>query len=232
MWRLWTLLLVAYSLIVMPCDATAAHGDDLSYDQIEFTVQVDEELPNDLAEVIMAVQSENRDPARLANEINDAMAWALDQAHTANNISVQNGSYQTYPVYDKSRLDHWRGIQTLILRSKKIESLNTLVGTLQQRLLVKGMRFTVSQDQLQASEKRLIDQALDQFKSRALRIQNRLGAKGYNIVTLRVGASNNPTPIPMEGMAMARAETVAPLADEAGTSRQSLSVHAVIQLRF
>jgi len=57
--------------------------------------------------------------------------------------------------------------------------LNKMVGKLQQRLQVQNMRFSVSPDQQQASESRLIDQALDKFKARALRIQERLGAKGY-----------------------------------------------------
>jgi predicted secreted protein len=147
-------------------------------------------------------------------------------------VAADSGGYQTYPVYDKTRLDHWRGIQTLTLRSKRIESLNTLVGRLQQRLQVKSMRFTVSPDQRQAGESRLIDRALDKFRTRALRIQKGLDAEGYDIVTLQLGAAGNPAPIPMARMTMARMENSAPVAGEAGTSRQTLSVHAVIQLHF
>jgi predicted secreted protein len=229
--RSWTLLLVMLSVVAAPCGAVAG-SDALSYDQVEFSVQTETELSNDLAEVVLAVKSEHSDPAQVAKEINDTMAWALNQVHGSSDIAANSGSYQTYPVYDKTRLDHWRGIQTLALRSKQIETLNKLVGKLQQRLQVQNMRFSASPDQQQASESRLMDQALDQFKSRALRIQKRLGAKGYEIVSLKIGTSAAPPPFPLERMAMARVESSPPVASEAGTSRQSLSLRAVIQLRF
>jgi predicted secreted protein len=229
--RSWTFLLVMLSLMAAPC-ATAAGGDTLSYDQVEFTVQTETELSNDLAEVVLAAQAEHSDPAQVAKEINDTMAWALNQVHGSADIAANSGSYQTYPVYDKTRLDHWRGIQTLVLRSKQIAALNKLVGKLQQRLQVQNMRFSVSPDQQQASESRLMDQALEQFKARALRIQERLGAKSYELVSLKIGTSATPPPFPVERMAMARVESSPPVAGAAGTSRQSLSVQAVIQLRF
>ena len=229
--RSWTFLLVMLCLVAGPY-GIAAGSDTLSYDQVEFTVQTETELSNDLAEIVLAAQAEHSDPAQVGKDINDTMAWALNHVHGSADITANSGSYQTYPVYDKTRLDHWRGIQTLVLRSKQIEALNGLVGKLQQRLQVQNMSFSVSPDQQQASESRLIDQALDQFKARALRIQERLGAKDYKIVSLKIGTSTNPQPLPLERMAMARVESSPPVASEAGTSRQSLSLRAVIQLRF
>lgn len=228
----WVLLFVALGLGTPPCGADSGRDDKLGHDRVEFTVQAEEELPNDLAEAVLAAQAENSDPARVAKEINETMAWALKQVHGVVDIAADSGGYQTYPVYDKTRLDHWRGIQTLTLRSKRIEALNNVVAQLQRHLQVQDMRFTVSPDQRQAGESRLIDQALDKFRARALRIQNRLGAEGYDIVTLQLGAAGNPAPIPVARMAMARVENSAPVAGEAGTSRLILRVHAVIQLHF
>jgi predicted secreted protein len=131
-------------------------------------------------------------------------------------------------------LDHWRGAQTLILHSKKVEALNVLVGGLQQRLQVQGMRFMVSPEQQRAGEAQLLDQAMAYFKERAVRIQNDLGAKGYRIVSLNVEPGGAPPPLPMARMAMAqvRTESGVPVAAEAGTSRQQLDIHAKIQLQF
>ena len=229
--RSWTSLLLTLGIITAPY-GLAFGGDALNYDQVEFTVQAQEELPNDLAEAVLTAQAEHGDPARVAKEVNDTMAWALNQVHGNADISADSGGYRTYPVYDKTHLDHWRGVQTLVLRSKKIAALNAMLGTLQQRLQVQDLRFTVSPDQQQASESRLIAQALDQFKARALQVQERLGATSYDIVSLKLGGSAAPPPLPMEGMAMARVQSVPPVAADAGTSHHSLSVHAVIQLRF
>jgi len=227
----WLFVIIMLGVATSP--ATAVCSDTaLDYNQVEFSVQAEEVLPNDLAEVVMAAQSQHGDPAQVAKDINETMTWALSRVHAVADIAASSGGYQTYPVYEKDHLHHWRGIQTLVLRSKRIEPLNTLVGELQQRLQVQNMRFTVSPEQRQAAETRLIDQALDQFKARAHRIQQRLGAGSYEIVSLRVDASGNPPPIPLERMTLARAASAAPVAGEAGTSRQTLSVHAVIQLRF
>jgi predicted secreted protein len=70
----WVFLFVAFGLVASPCGAATAHDDELAHDRIEFTVQVEEELPNDLAEAVLAAQAENGDPARVAKQINDTMA--------------------------------------------------------------------------------------------------------------------------------------------------------------
>lgn len=228
MGRPWLFFLVLFGGVAAPCGA----ADTADFNQVAFSVQAETKLPNDLAEVVLAAQAENADPSRAAEEINETMAWALNQVHGQDDITANSGAYQTFPVYDKTRLDHWRAIQTLVLRSKHVEALNTLVGKLQHRLQVRNMRFTVSPEQRQASDSGLIDQALEQFKTRALRIQKRLGAKGYKIVNLKVDTSGNSMPIPVERLAMTRVESAAPVASEAGTSRRIVSIHAVIQLRF
>ncbi|MEJ2553256.1 MAG: SIMPL domain-containing protein [Gammaproteobacteria bacterium] len=228
--RRWQLFLILILLggMVTPCGA----ADSADYNQVEFSVQAEMELPNDLAEAVLTAQVENADPSRAAAEINKTMAWALNLVRGDDDITANSGAYQTYPVYDKTRLDHWRAVQTLVLRSKRIESLNGLVGKLQQRLQVRNMRFTVSSEQRRTGDTQLIDQALERFKTRALRIQERLGAKGYKIVNLKVDTSGSPVPIPVERLAVARIESAAPVASEAGTSRRTVTVHAVIQMRF
>lgn len=110
------------------------------------------ELQNDLAEVTLAAETEHTDPAQLAAEINRAMSWALSEVRKRAAIESRSGDYQTYPVYDDTRLHHWRGTQNLILRSEKIEDLNVLAGTLQQRLQIKSMQFIVSPARQRAGE--------------------------------------------------------------------------------
>jgi predicted secreted protein len=162
------------------------------------------------------------------------MNWALQQVRAAPDVDARSGDYQTYPLYDKNRLHHWRGTQTLILRSKNIETLNVLAGSLQQRLQIQGMRFTASPEQQRANEAQLLDQAMADFKERAVRIQNALGAKGYRIVSLNVEDTGSPRPFPMERLSMAGAQSegAVPVAAEPGTSRRQLAIRAAIQLQF
>lgn len=225
-------LLVSLIAFAAGTAAVTARADELQYDQVEFTVQAETELQNDLAEAVLAAEAQHTDPAQVAAEINRAMGWALQQARAAKAVEAESGGYETYPVYDKTRLIDWRGSQGLVLRSRDSAALNALLGTLQQRLQVKAMRFTVSPERQRAAEVRLVDQALEDFKTRAARIQQGLGAKGYRIVRLQVdGAAAPPMPL-MARVAAMEQDAAAPVAAEPGSSRQRLGVHAVIQLQF
>src|SRR3569623_2424281 len=153
----------------------SARADEPHYDQVEFTVQAEAVWPNDFAEVVLATEGEHADAARLANDINQNMGWALRQARAGDGIEIQSGDYQTYPVFEKDRLHHWRAMQSLILRSRNIDALTTLAGTLQQRLQVKSMRFMVSPERQRSGEAELIERAMEEIKERALRLQSGLG---------------------------------------------------------
>lgn len=124
-------------------------------------------------------------------------------------------------------------MQSLILRSRNIDALTTLAGSLQQRLQVKSMRFMVSPERQRSGEAELIDSAMANFKERALRIQRGLGAKGYRLVRLGIDGVGTPPPMPMMmRMAVAEKDSAAAVAGEAGSSRHQLTLHAVIQLTF
>jgi predicted secreted protein len=224
--RPWAIYLISIAL----CPAGGAQADELQYGQVSFTVQAERELQNDLAEAVLAAEADQTDPAKVADDINRTMAWALDQARGVEGVTAQTGEYQTYPIYDdKGRLQSWRGSQALILRGPKIEALSALAGRLQQRLQIKTMHFTPSPERRRFSEEQLTDRLLAQFKERAGRIQRDLGAKSYRIVRLDVGNAGEPQALTR----MALSGTAgAPVAAEAGSSRIRLSVHATIQLEF
>ncbi len=215
--------------------ANGARAEDLHYDQVEFTVEAESELQNDLAEVTLAAEAEHTDPAQLAVEINRAMSWALGEVRKRLAVKSRSGDYQTFPVYDETRLHHWRGTQNLILRSEKIQDLNVLAGILQQRLQIKSMQFIATPAHQRAGEAQLLDQAMENFKERADRIQQGLGAKSYRIVRLSVQGAGAQPPTPMmvrtvkAEMAMDSGE---PVASEAGISRQQIVLQTVIQLQF
>lgn len=221
----------ALALIMAACATGNAVAEEAHYDQVSFTVQAESELQNDLAEAVLEAESEASDPARLADDINRTMTWALDLARDSEGISSQTADYQTYPVYDdQGRLLRWRGSQGLVLRSEKIAALTQLAATLQQRLQIKRLQFTVSPGRERDAEVLLTDRVLARFKERAARIQHDLDAKGYRIVSLDLQQGGEPRVFAPMGMAMAERAPV-PIAAEAGISRLRLSARVVIQLQ-
>lgn len=210
---------------------TTARADDPepALGRIEFQTQAMREVDNDLMQVVLAVEKENTDPARLADEINRTMGWALQQTRAQAGVHSRSGGYHTFPVYDQQRIVRWRAVQELILESEQDAVLNNLIGRLQDRMQVRTMSFNVSERQRAQIEHELNGEALDNFKERAQAIAERLGASGYDIVRLQLQDSPVAPPMPMMARMLKTVE--APVASEAGTSHLTVGVYAVIQLR-
>jgi len=228
-----TRLLLISLLSALTClSAVRADDDDSVLNRVEFQAQAMREVDNDLMRVVLAVEKEHADPARLADEINRAMDWALQQVRTESGVRSRSGAYHTFPVYEQQRVVRWRGIQELVLESDQgAAALSNLVGRLQERLQVRAMSFGVSERQQARIAQELTGEALDNFRQRAQAITERLGAAGYDIVRLQLQDSAGAPPVPMQSMARALKTEDAPLASEAGTSTVSVGVYALIQLR-
>ena len=223
---------LVFLLLVPLCQSAAvADEEERRYNLIHLQAERSEQIPNDTMHVSLNTYGEDRDAARLATRINADMAWALQQTGMFKKIRAKTGSYQTWPVErDKILTKGWRGQQMLELESTDIESLSKLAGILQEKLKVKSMRFTVSDQQREAAENRLINAALNAFKERARIIRVNLEASGYRLVDVNVGTSAQQPPIRYQArMAMADAAESA-VAVEGGESNIRVMVSGTIEL--
>jgi len=211
--------------------ATGVWADsDLHYNQVHLQSQQSESVSNDTMHVTLGTHAEQRDPASLARKINEDMEWALSKAKQVKGVKVSTGSYQTWPITSKKVTTGWRGQQNLELESKDTGSLARLAGELQDRLQIKSMNFTVSDDKRMAVENRLIEAALNAFKDRARIVGDNLKANGYRIVEINIGTSGQAPPVRhMPRMAMAM-EASAPVAVEGGESDIQITVDGTIEL--
>lgn len=226
-----TLLLLVTGLW---CALPASAGEAPRYNQINLDAQVSEQVSNDTMHVNMNTYGEHREAARLATQINQDMEWALSLAKQHTAIKVSTGGYQTWPLPSKDNLSTrgWRGQQTLMLESRDSETLSQLVGQLQERLKINSMNFTVSDEKRVEVENRLIDSALEAFKTRANIVSANLKATGYRVVAINVGTTAQQPPILYRArvatMAMESAE--APVAVEGGESEVHVQVNGTIEL--
>jgi predicted secreted protein len=95
-----------------------AHADELRYNQVRLQAQQSMPVSNDTMHVTLSTFAEDRDPARLARQINTDMEWALSLAKSEKEIAVSTGNYQTYPVLHKNEHQGWRGQQNLELEGE------------------------------------------------------------------------------------------------------------------
>ena len=227
----FTRLLLAMSILfVVPVDFATAAEAALRYNQVHYQVERSRPVDNDRMQAVLSVTAENDNAARLADQINRTMDAAVRTAKARAGIEVRNGSYRTYPVFDKDKIRRWRATQELILEGTDFAALGDLIGKLQESLQVISINFSVSTERRAAVEDELIAQALDAFKQRAELVRKQLAAKGYRIVDASLNTGGGQ-PVPMmRGLAM-EAASVAPPALEAGTSTLTVNVGGVIELQ-
>jgi predicted secreted protein len=200
--------------------------------RIDFGVERETDVENDLARAVLAITVEGDEPAELADRVNRTMAWALERARAESAVRSQTGAYRTFPVSVEGKIRRWRVRQELHLESGDTPALTALIGALQERMELASISFRVSPERRREVEDELIREALEAYRARAALVVEALGAKGYELVHLHVGTSGGgppPRPYAMESMA-ARAD-VSPPALEGGTSQVSVSVTATIELR-
>jgi predicted secreted protein len=225
------LLLISLTLgLAAPNQATAA-GDTPRYNQIHFQVERNRSVENDRMQVVLSLIADDDNAARLADRINRSMDAALKTAKTRVKVEVRTGSYRTYPVYVKEKIQRWRATQELRLESSDFAELGGLIGQLQEHLQVTSINFSVSAAKRAAVEDELIVQALDAFKQRAELVRKQLAAKSYRVVDVSINSGGaQPVPIMMRATTM-EAASVAPPALEAGTSTVTVSVGGVVELQ-
>lgn len=223
-------LLALWQLIGLPALA-ATSGTDVIEDQVSFQVDVERDVENDRAVATLNATAEDRDSARLAQHINEAMSWALEQLQGQTVITTRSGTYRTYPVYDDRKIVRWRAVQELQLESGDIERLAQMIGVLQERLQVQAMQFLVSAVERREVESALTEEALLAFRQRAEVIRRALGASAYRLVDVNIntGGPRPPSLMRAEVMAASRASVASP-ALEQGTSSITVQVNGRIRL--
>lgn len=224
------LIITAFVLALSMTGPINAAEEALRYNQVHFQVERTRAVDNDRMQAVLSTTAEDDNTARLADQINKTMDWALKAAKTKTKIEVRTGGYRTHPVYDKDKIRRWHATQELIIEGSDFAELGGLIGQLQERLQVTSINFSVSAEKRRAVEDDLIAQSLEAYKQRAELVRKQLAAKSYRIVDISINTGGGqPVPL-MRSLAMESA-SVAPPALEAGTSTLTLIVGGTIELQ-
>ncbi len=219
-------------LILLMFFATVAMAEESHFDRVTLTASAADLVANDTMIATLSREAEGKDTAALANEVNKHIEWAVAEVKKHPDFKVRTQAYNTYPVYHKNVVTGWRVSQSIRIEAHDAAQLSKLLGTLQKRLNLTGVSFSVSPSLRQESENKLISRAIDAFKARAKIIARDLGHSDYRLVRLNVSTSGGGPVFQARAMVMeaAPAARVAP-ALEAGESRLTVSVNGEIELR-
>ena len=211
--------------------ASAWADTPLRYNQVHLQAQQSESVSNDTMHVTLVASGEHRIAAKLATQINQDMDWALSVARDYEEVKARTGSYQTWQIRHENAIKGWRGQQEMTLESKNVVGLSRLTGQLQEKLQVKSMSFTVSDETRTTVQNRLINTALESFKERASIIVENLQASGYRIVDINISTTAQRPPVAFQSrMALSAMDEAAPVAVEGGESDIRVTVSGSIEL--
>ena len=213
----------------------ALAADELHYNQISLRAEVSQEVARDLMIVTLYTEEQNTDPAKLAADVSTTMNKALAQAKQVKDITLRQGSRNSYPIYDSKnqKITGWRERAELRLESADFPALSKLTGELLNTLKMDSMDFAIADATRKASEDALLKDAVAAFKARAQLATDALGGKGYKIVNLNFNTNGYPMPYARNGDMMMKAAMAdsAPTPEvEAGTSQVSMSADGVIEV--
>lgn len=227
----WPWLSLAASLW-LAAGALAAEPGQPRYNTVEFQVDVQREVQNDLLNATLYVELSDASAAALANAINMSVNDALRMAKDYKGVRVRSGNNQTYPVYSKgNQLQGWRGRAEIRIESRDFEAASGLIGKLQAKMQLGNISFSVAPETRRAVENELIVEAISAFKARAEIVRTALAGGGYKLQRLNVAGGHN---LPQPRFAMARAatsaqEVTAPVL-EAGVSQLTVTANGAIEV--
>lgn len=204
----------------------------LPYERVAFVVSAEKEVENDVLTAILSASQTGQDTVQLADEVNQAVAWALETAKKQTAVQSRTLGYTTNPVYRDQRVDGWQVSQRLELKSKDSKALSSLLGELQTKLRIESVNYSISTEVQKATEEQLINEAMDGFKQRAAQVQKNMGRANYRVVRMDIQtAADFPQPYAMaaaEGASFSR--SVAAPVLEAGKQKVKVLLNTEIEL--
>lgn len=200
---------------------------------IDFRVEVQRPVANDLGRASAYVELTGGDPAEVARRLQAIIAEGLATAKAQPGISVKSGATHTWPIYGKTGrgIENWRMRSELLLESRDAAALSAAVGKLQGgQFAIGGIHFAPAPATRRQAEDDVTLEAIEAFNAKAARIAATL-KKPYKIRQLNVNAGGHfPQPYPVaRGAAMMAAEA-APMPVEAGESNVTVTVGGQIEL--
>lgn len=217
-----------FACLALP--ALAAEPDKPAGTLIDFHVEVQKSIPNDLGRAIAYAETTGADPAEVARKVKSAIAEGFALAKSQPGIVAKSGSTQTWPIYGKTSrsIESWRMHSEILLESRDAAALSAAIDKLQTTLVVGGIQFAPAPETRRKAEEEASIEAIEAFRTQAARIAAAMN-KSFHIRQMNLDG-NRPAPSgPFRAAAMMAESTPMPV--EAGQSSITIQVAGQIELR-
>lgn len=205
----------------------------------EMTLQAmaSSEVKQDTVRIALSAEVEAPDQPTAGQKLTAALEDAVKRARDTKDVDVRTSNFNVWPnMNNKGKIASWRGQGEIVLESKDFAAAAALASKLSDKTAISNISFSLSSAAREAEERKLLKEAAQAFKDRALAAANAFGFSGYRLSKLELGGSGGPVPMPrMMGAAMAKggsyssADASVPL--EAGNVTVSVAVNGTIVLQ-
>lgn len=228
--------LLVLALAATPClAAEPARPPSPEGTLIDFRVDVQKSVANDLGRASAYIELTGADPGEVARKAKAAIGDGLAIAKAQPGVTVKSGNTHTWPLYTNGAkgsrsIEGWRMRSEIVLESRDAAALSAAVGKLQATLAISGIAFAPAPETRRKAEDEATLEAIDSFNAKAARIAATL-KKPYRIRQMSVNGSGNfPQPYPLARGAALMAAEAAPMPVEAGESNVTVNVSGQIEL--
>lgn len=171
-------------------DLVAAKAAALGVRAPEMNLQVSasSDVRQDTVRITLTVQIDAPDQAAAGKKLAAGVDEVLKRARVSKNINASTGSYQVWPNSNsKGKVLNWRGQGQVILESKDFDAASALAAKLGDKSAISNVSFLLSREGREAEERKLISQAAQAFRERALAGSSAFGFSGYRIIKIELG---------------------------------------------
>jgi predicted secreted protein len=217
-----------------PANAGDTHGASSGGPLLTLQASASEEIKQDTVVITVSAQVEAADQATAGKQLNVVLDDLMKTAKASHDVTARTGSYRVWPNSNsKGKIVNWHGEGTLVLESTNFEAASALASKLGDKSAISNIAFTLSRKAREAAERRLLNEAAQAFRERALAAASAFGFSGYRLQKLQLGGANPIPPRPYM-MAMAKGASAEARADvplEADMVTVSVDVTGTIVLQ-
>jgi predicted secreted protein len=174
--------------------------------QMTLQANASDQVKQDTVVITISANVEAADQSTAGKKLSAALDDLMKRAKDAAGVEVRTGGYSVWPNNnDKGKLVNWRGQGSIVLQSKDFAAASDLAGKLGDKSAITNIGFTLSPAARDAAERKLLKQAAQAFRERALAASSAFGFSGYRIEKIELGGSGGVVaPAPRMFSAMAK----------------------------
>lgn len=229
-----TVLPPAYAQAGDPAPAREA-ADANRAPELSLQASASSEVRQDTVRITLATEVEASSQTDAGKALTANLDDLAKRARGAKGIEVRTSGYNVWPnINQKGKIVNWRGRAEITLESRDFDAASALASKLGDKAAIANIGFLLSREGREAEERKLLSQAADAFRERALAAATAFDFSGYRLRHLELSGGGAPAPVPRAMMASqmrakeGQADADVPL--DAGEVTVSVAVNGTVVL--